>query len=439
MDAEFTALADPPRRVLMTCDTVGGVWRYALDLSRALCLRGHQVTLAAMGPAPSRAQQTEAAAIHGLAFHSRACKLVWMEEPWRDLHEAGEWLLRIAGELRPDIVHANDFGHAALAWPAPVLTVAHSCVASWWRAVHGVAAPPQWDRYRAHVRAALEASNLVVAPSRAMADALAAEYGPLARVQVIPNGTHDVAHACRKRPLVFAAGRLWDEAKNLTRLAAVAPAVPWPVCIAGQDRAPDGSRATFLNVRQLGVLRQAAMQRWLDRASIYALPARYEPFGLSILEAAQAGCALVLGDIPSLREFWDGAALFAPPGDDDALRDALLRLVDDDTLRAHFAARARRRAMFMTATRMADAYLAAYDEIAAARATPSLPTVATSASVRGASVHAARNDLRDRRPARHAGPAPSASPLSRKSTAGETARQRRLASAMGHITVEGDA
>jgi len=365
MDADFTALAGPPRRILMTCDTVGGVWRYAMELSRVLCLRGHAVTLAAMGPPPSRAQQTEAAAIPGLAFRSHACKLVWMEEPWRDLREAGEWLLRLADEVRPDIVHANDFGHAALAWPAPVLTVAHSCVASWWRAVHGVEAPPSWNRYRAHVREALVASDIVVAPSRAMADALAHEYGPLRPVRVIPNGTHGVAHACRKRPLVFGAGRLWDEAKNLSRLAAVAPAVPWPVCIAGQDRAPDGSHATFLNVRQLGVLRPAAMQRWFARAAIYALPARYEPFGLSILEAAQAGCALVLGDIASLREFWDGAALFVAPGDDDALRDALLHLIDDDTLRAHFGARARRRAMFMTAGRMADAYLASYEEIAA--------------------------------------------------------------------------
>jgi glycosyltransferase involved in cell wall biosynthesis len=95
------------------------------------------------------------------------------------------------------------------------------------------------------------------------------------------------------------------------------------------------------------------------------LPARYEPFGLSILEAARAGCALVLGDIASLREFWDGAALLVAPDDGDALRDALLRLIDDDTLRARFGARARRRAMFMTASRMADAYLAAYEEIAA--------------------------------------------------------------------------
>ena len=361
MDADFISFTGPARRILMTCDTVGGVWRYAVDLSRALCMRGHTVTLAAMGPAPSRAQQMEAAAIDGLALHSRACKLVWMDDPWRDLRAAGEWLLRLADAARPDLVHANDFGHAALAWPAPVLVVAHSCVASWWRAVHGVEAPPRWNRYRAHVRAALQAGDLVVAPSRAMRAALETEYGPLGAVRVIPNGTRGgETSACKKRALIFAAGRLWDEAKNLARLAAIAPGVPWPICMAGQDCAPDGTRANFLNVRHLGVLRPVGMRRWFARASIYALPARYEPFGLSILEAAQAGCALVLGDIPSLREFWDGAALFAEPGDDDALRDALLRLIDDGALRTRLGARARRRAIFMTAARMADDYVAAY-------------------------------------------------------------------------------
>jgi glycosyltransferase involved in cell wall biosynthesis len=307
----------------------------------------------------------EAASIDGLVLHSRACKLVWMDEPWRDLDAAGEWLLRLAEEVQPELVHANDFGHAALAWPAPVLCVAHSCVASWWRAVHGEAAPAQWNRYRAHVRAALQASDVVVTPSRAMRAALEAEYGQFGGVRVVPNGRHgEQPHECRKCCMILAAGRLWDEAKNLARLAMVAPWVPWPVCVAGPDRAPDGKRVEFLNVRHLGELRPAAMRRWFARAAIYALPARYEPFGLSVLEAAQAGCALVLGDIASLREYWDGAALFVDPDDEEALCGALSRLIDDADLRARFGARARRRASYMTASRMADGYAVLHDEIA---------------------------------------------------------------------------
>jgi glycosyltransferase involved in cell wall biosynthesis len=364
MGADFAEPVHAPRRVLMTCDTVGGVWRYSIDLSRELCARGYAVTLAAMGPPPDHAQQTEAASIRGLTLHWRACKLIWMDDPWQDVRAAGEWLLQLADAVHPNLVHANDFGHVALAWPAPVVCVAHSCVASWWRAVRGTPAPARWDRYRAHVRAALLAGAAVIAPSRAMAAALQTEYGPLARVQVIPNGRRGrVPDACRKRCLILAAGRLWDEAKNLQRLAAVAPAVPWPVCVAGPDREPGGTRTAFVNVRSLGLLRASAMRRWFALAAIYALPARYEPFGLSVLEAAQAGCALVLGDIPSLRENWDGAALFAEPDDTDELRDALRRLIDDDALRARFGARARRRALFMTAARMADEYIGVYEPL----------------------------------------------------------------------------
>ncbi|MEB3829625.1 glycosyltransferase [Phormidium sp. CCY1219] len=55
------------------------------------------------------------------------------------------------------------------------------------------------------------------------------------------------------------------------------------------------------------------LSHWYARAAIYAFPARYEPFGLSVLEAALSGCALVLGDIPRLREMWGDAAVFANP------------------------------------------------------------------------------------------------------------------------------
>src|SRR5439155_1168938 len=73
-------------------------------------------------------------------------------------------------------------------------------------------------------------------------------------------------------------------------------------------------------VGQIGSL---ALRRLYAEASIYAWPARYEPFGLSVLEAALSGCALVLGDIPSLRELWEGAAWFVPADDDGALAAAI--------------------------------------------------------------------------------------------------------------------
>ena len=92
------------------------------------------------------------------------------------------------------------------------------------------------------------------------------------------------------------------------------------------------------------------------------MPARYEPFGLSILEAALSGCALVLGDIPSLRELWGDAALFVPPNDSAALRSALSGLIDDPDHRQAMASRARTRALKFDTASFAAAYLNTYSD-----------------------------------------------------------------------------
>jgi len=99
---------------------------------------------------------------------------------------------------------------------------------------------------------------------------------------------------------------------------------------------------------------------WLGSAAIFALPARYEPFGLSALEAGLAGCALVLGDIPSLREVWDDDAVFVPPEQPHVLAEVLQCLALDVSWRDLMARRARARALQYTPERMAQAYMALY-------------------------------------------------------------------------------
>src|SRR3954454_22732288 len=105
----------------------------------------------------------------------------------------------------------------------------------------------------------------------------------------------------------------------------------------------------------------------MGRAAVFAHPARYEPFGLAVLEAALARCALVLGDIASLRELWDGAAVFVAPGDAAALAAACERLAADAGERGRRAAPARRRAARYDATTMGRAYLRLYDRLRARR------------------------------------------------------------------------
>jgi glycosyltransferase involved in cell wall biosynthesis len=163
-----------------------------------------------------------------------------------------------------------------------------------------------------------------------------------------------------KAPYIVSAGRLWDAAKNLAALEAVAGDLGWPVLVAGSTAPPGGTVRTTSAVRALGELAPEALAGLLAQASIYALPARYEPFGQSVLEAALSGCALVLGDIASLREIWGPAALYVAPDDHAALRDVLRGLIEDPVLRREQAAKARERASRFTPGRMVDGYLAAY-------------------------------------------------------------------------------
>jgi glycosyltransferase involved in cell wall biosynthesis len=234
------------------------------------------------------------------------------------------------------VIHVNGYAHAALGWRQPVLVVAHSDVLSWFEAVRGQPAPPEWDRYRVEVASGLASADLVVAPTRAMLAALQRHHRVDSPTRVIPNGVSAAPSPQPKRPYVLAAGRMWDEAKNVAALHRVAGRVPVEIADwTGRDE-----------------LRQR-----MAEAAVFCAPARYEPFGLGPLEAALAGCTLVLGNIPSLREVWGDAAYYADPDDDDALVATLQRALREPR-------DARPRAVRYTPARMAAAYADAYHRLA---------------------------------------------------------------------------
>ena len=121
---------------------------------------------------------------------------------------------------------------------------------------------------------------------------------------------------------------------------------------------------TTPNLTYLGILDSLEMEQWMHRASIFAHPARYEPFGLSILEAALAGCALVLGDIESLRENWDAAALFVPTNDPLEIAKAIEKLTREPKQLQHYQTEARKRGKQLTPEKMALRYLRIYESLA---------------------------------------------------------------------------
>jgi glycogen synthase len=349
--------------ILMTADAVGGVWSYALSLCAAL--PQYRFVLAVMGRPPSGSQRAAVLALRNVVLEQRDYHLEWMKGAAADLPASRRWIRELARRYGAGLMHCNGYAHGRTDAHCPVLAVAHSDVLSWWSAVHGEPAPPSWDAYRGEVIAGLAAADRVAAPTRAVLDDLSRHYGFRTRRAIaIPNGVDLDAFSPRpRRGVVMAAGRLWDQAKNIVLLDDIAADLDWPVEIAGETAHPESGSVELRAARPLGVLTPAEVAERLGQAAIFAAPARYEPFGLGILEAAASGCALALGDIPSLRENWDGAALFVPPDDRTGWRNALSELIADAALRQRLAAAAAERAANFGRERMALRYAALYGEL----------------------------------------------------------------------------
>ena len=73
------------------------------------------------------------------------------------------------------------------------------------------------------------------------------------------------------------------------------------------------------------------------------------------------GLPLVLSDIPTFRELWDGVAVFYPPHDAESLAFTLDRLASDPHQRRRMGEAARQRSRRFTAEAQAAAMLSLYE------------------------------------------------------------------------------
>jgi len=348
-------------RILMTADTIGGVWTYAMTLCGALRDYRFEIHLLTMGRLLNESQRIQVEALDNVVLYESSFKLEWMDDPWDDVEKARLWISDIYNKVSPDIVHFNNYVRPFDNWNSTVVTVFHSCVLTWFRSVKQEDAPQEWQPYRNLVTTALASSDVVVFPSAGIQSLAEEVYGRISHSQVIYNGKRGVVDInADKQPFVMSAGRLWDDAKNMAILCTAAKLLPWPLKIAGSNTSPDGEVFNGGNVKYLGEIAPADVSQYMQQASVFASAAVYEPFGLAVLEAASCGCALVLSDTPTFRELWRDAAIYCNPKNEDSVAAAIQALIDDEVLRTTLSEKAKQRAENFTASIMAESYIALY-------------------------------------------------------------------------------
>jgi len=356
-------------RVLMTADAVGGVWQYATDLAAALKPLGVDVTLAVLGPAPS-ADQRLAASQAGTTLVETGLPLDWLCEDAAPVLAAGRAIAALAHDVGADLVHLNSPSLlAAGPMGVPVLCVDHGGIGTWWQAAHGVRPDAAYAWLDALIRRGLIAADATVAPSASYAAAVAQHH----RLPTVPLAIHNGRAPVAADPAagagapVFTAGRLWDPVKNTPLLDRVAGRLSVPFEAAGATVGPHGERIACAHLVTPGTIPAGAVAARLAHRPVFVSAARFEPFGLAVLEAAQAGCPLVLSGLGTFRELWTGAALIVPDQDDAAYAAAIERILGDEALRTHLGQAARIRAERYTPAATAAATAAIYTGLTGGR------------------------------------------------------------------------
>ncbi len=359
--------------VLVTADSLSGSWTYARELVTGLVTRGIHVTLVSFGEIPLPDQTAWMDHLHGLDYRPTAFRLEWMQEAEEDLSESSAFLVSLIQELRPHVLHLNQFCYGNLRVDVPRVIMAHGDLITWTQAVHD--RPSRHERslnwYRRTVLNGLAGADAVIAPSAWMLDRISACYGEPRRGEVIYPGRNPIFFNpyVSKDDCVLTVGRLVDASKQVFLLTQQRH--PVPVCIVGAEqtvpmpRIPiraDVKVATEENsVAIRGPQTDAQLRALYSRAAIYAATSRYEPLGMAALEAAFSRCAIIANDIPSYREIWGDAALYFRRNDAASLAENIRLLNEDRAMRRAYAelaySRARER---FTTKRMIDQWLQVY-------------------------------------------------------------------------------
>lgn len=365
--------------VLVTADSLAGSWTYARELVTGLVTRGVRVTLVSFGEIPLPEQTSWMDHLHGLDYRPTAFHLEWMQEAEQDLPESSAFLAALVRELRPDVLHLNQFCYGNLPVNVPRVVMAHGDLITWTHSVQDHAPRPErsLNWYRNTVLCGIAGADVVVAPSMWMLDQIRACYARPNRDAVIYPGRNPIFFNpyVSKDDCVLAVGRLVDAGRQVFLLTQHPYSVP--VCIVGSDQTVPVPRIPIradvklateqTSVAIRGPQTEAQLRVLYSRASIYAATARYEPLGMPALEAAFSRCAIVANDIPSFREVWGDAALYFRTNDAASLAESIRLLNADRPMRRAYAelaySRARER---FTTKRMIDDFLQLYRSLMSA-------------------------------------------------------------------------
>jgi glycosyltransferase involved in cell wall biosynthesis len=350
----------------------GGGAAVAAALNHALVLNGDQVDVvtSAMRDLPRR-ETVDGVEVYRASCWRRHRHYTTFIELGTTLHTAYALAARLIREQRPHLIHTH------FAFPSGI--VAHRL----WKqfgipyvlTAHGSDIPGyNPDRFRILHRLMLPLwrrivrdATAVTSPSNFLANLLRKSLDR--DVCVIPNGyAPDVHHGQPKRTLVLVVARLFPRKGVQHFIESLrGQRLDWEIVVAGDGpymgHLQKLAKDVGVPVKFLGFVDKFTLRRLYEEARILVFPSIRENFPMVLLEAMDAGCAIITTDAEGCAEVVGDAGVVVKKGDAVEIRRALLDLIGDDAKCRNLSAQGRARSLQFRWTRISAEYRHLFEHI----------------------------------------------------------------------------
>lgn len=343
-------------RIVLTCNYSpwssysGGGQRSTHQLATALVALGHDVTVVYTAPVwnqPTPTEETSYAIEWAVFFGVRARR----SSPLRPLNALSVRgvLEQLHRRLSVDVVHSQGEEGALLGTWARKNGVVFVITPRFPKYPDNLAPDMPisermwlWLRHTKYVSIgkSLDAAQRICPTSAVAKERIQHAFGtPDDRFQVVPNGVHSAFLETDWRPKnegpVLFFGRLEDDKGVDLVLQALAP-LECALRIVGRG---DQEELLRQRVADWGMEERVTWDSWLTpiqlaeaigQSALAVLPSRHESFGNAMVEVMAVGAPLITTQAGSIPEVVGDGAILVPSEDVEALREAIVRLLEDD-------------------------------------------------------------------------------------------------------------
>ena len=306
-------------KILMTTDVKSEIWDYSLTLSRSLLKHFNaEISMISMGGKPTDRQKEELENLNiEFQFTDFQHDIFADIEANQDISNIKTLFENTIKEFNPHIIHLNH-GYPNFDFKTPCVFTCHDNLLN-----------KNLLNYKQTINKSLNNADIIIAQSKFTAECLMKTYNLKTGIRIIYNGIdYNPYSGSPESPTLVACENSPNPGKNINFLLNIAYKLPdnikMKIIVDSKPyRKPPRNVEFFTN------LAGSELQAVYKNSSIYLALSNYESNGLSSIQAAYSGCAILANDLPIFKELWGDCAYIFERDNPNSLMRCINNLIEN--------------------------------------------------------------------------------------------------------------